>query len=118
MPDPILLKLRRTYSRQEAIAYLMAQLSEAQIEVGKLKSEVCELSEGLESEKSRRIAAEQAFKSANAELAQHVSGLKADARISEIKAQLKRCQETRKEAGDKAREWRDKYIFILNKPQP
>jgi hypothetical protein len=100
MPDQILLKLRRTYSRSEAIAYLMAQLSEAKIEVGKLKSEVCELSEGLEHEKSQRIAALQALKVANAELAKHVSGLKADARKSEINAQLKRCREARKEADD------------------
>jgi len=117
MPDAVLLKLRRTYSKTEAIAYLMAQLSEAQIEVGKLKSEVCELSEGLEGEKSRRIAAEQALKSANAQLAQHVAGLKADARILELKALFKKAQEARTEAQDKAREWRDKYIFILNQKQ-
>ena len=39
----VLLKLRRAYSKDETVAFLSKQLTEAEIEIGKLKSDLAEM---------------------------------------------------------------------------
>jgi hypothetical protein len=49
-----LIRLKRQYSKDEVVAALMKKLSEAEIEVGKLKSEIDYLQEELKADVERR----------------------------------------------------------------
>lgn len=61
----VLLNLRRQYSKDETVALMSKELSEAHIEIGMLKSEISELKDELKLLKQTSV---QAYKSANDQL--------------------------------------------------
>ena len=48
--DNVLIRLKRKYSKDELVSGLIRQLSEKDVEIGKLKSEICELNYNLKND--------------------------------------------------------------------
>lgn len=110
----VLLRLRRQYSQDEAIALISAKLSEKEIEIGMLKSEVAELRFLLEKSKSLIVQSDQ-FEALKQQVKNYKSGLRKDERIVELKNQLRASSKSRKNMEKTLHIWQSKFFDIERK---
>lgn len=102
--EAILLKIKRQFSKAEAVAALLKIISDLQFEVGELKSEVSELK----------------FRNHQLTLAPKIDGVKTkkewlkDDIIAEMDKQLKSHQAKNTLCNKSLNEWRNKYFSISN----
>ena len=109
----VILKLRRDYTHDEAVAFLSEINSACKVEIGTLKAELAEAEDHLLYEISARYASDRKLKKAEEELENLKSGLKKDELIHQYKRNAKLALAQRKVFKDDARVWRDKYLSLL-----
>lgn len=97
--DTILLKIKRDFTENEAIAYLKKLLSEKQIEIGMLKSELAEVKHKLVQPKNTKK-----------------EWLK-DELIAHLDEREKAAQKNYKSALNSVNEWRNKYFSLIAKKE-
>lgn len=112
--DRVLLRLRRQYSQDEAVALISAKLSEKEIEVGMLKSEIEELKFLLE--KSKSLLDQTAkIEELKKQIKSHKAGLRKDERVIELKNQLRASSKSRKNMEKTLHIWQSKFFEIERK---
>lgn len=107
--DRVLLRLRRQYSSDEAVALISAKLSEKEIEIGILKSEIDELKFLLEKAKPLSDQSEQ-IEELKKQVKSHKTGLRKEERIVELKAQLRASSKSRKNMEKTLHIWQSKFF--------
>lgn len=111
----VILKLRRDYTHDEAVAYLANVTKEREMEIGILRSDLAEAEHCLGVETKLRKKAYQRVEDLTEELGKYKSGLKSDEAIQQTKHQAKLAIASRKKLKDDVRMWRDKYLSLLSK---
>lgn len=111
----VLLHLRRTYTENEAIQLYAKKLSEAEFEIGVLKSELSELRDLLLNTQADCTA----LKAENSEALELVKKWKGEAavdlRVKEANDRARHAIDRAKDATEKYRTWRDKALHLIAK---
>ncbi len=97
--EKILLGVKRTYSKDEAFALLNKELANANFKIGELQSEVSELKHELTKPKEGKTAKE----------------WKQDDFFKELRMQLTKTMEAKRDAQQELNRWRNKYFSLVAK---
>lgn len=111
----VLLNLRRQYSKDETVALMSKELSEAHIEIGMLKSEISELRDELKLLKQTSV---QAYKAANDQLKKENKALRGQINSRDASTQLKENNIKLKKEIGKLKKDKEELIIRLAIKQP